>query len=254
MRTSAKSSSTTAAGRHFLVPSPIFGRDAPLFLSRRETTRTGATDGLAWMTPLVSTLCNGLGLLSASGDFGGFLPAPFPLHPPYPFHPLLILFTVILSFQNPLNCTVCTFFTLMRATTIGCSVSPQYEVHHRRHVHRPRRPRCIAESAFVASPRATTSLSAVPFVPSRCAPSAPPTARLTTHVCCVALGPHNTIPLRSTTRAPGAHHPRPRSCPSFILPIRDTTPLRSITRMPSMRTGRSPSRHRLACTTIRLRT
>ncbi|KAJ7749856.1 hypothetical protein B0H14DRAFT_3603365, partial [Mycena olivaceomarginata] len=87
-------------------PSPIFGRDAPLFLSRRET-RTGATDGLAWMTPLVSTLCNGLGLLlSASGDFGGFLPAPFPLYPPYPFPPLLILFTVILSFQNPLNCTV----------------------------------------------------------------------------------------------------------------------------------------------------
>jgi hypothetical protein len=51
----------------------------------------------------------------------------------------------------------------MRATTIGCSVSPQYEVHHRRHVHRPRRPLCIAESAFVASPRATTWLSAVPF-------------------------------------------------------------------------------------------
>ncbi|KAJ7690592.1 hypothetical protein B0H14DRAFT_3906391 [Mycena olivaceomarginata] len=94
----------------------------------------------------------------------------------------------------------------MRATTIGCSVSPQYEVHHRRHVHRPRRPLCIAESAFVASPRATTSLSAVPFTTRSAVamrPSAPSTAPLTTHVYCVALGPHNTIPLRSTTRMHG---------------------------------------------------
>jgi hypothetical protein len=106
----------------------------------------------------------------------------------------------------------------MRATTIGCSVSPQYEVHHRRHVHRPRRPLCIAESAFVASPRATTSLSAVPFMPSRCAPSAPPTVPLTTHVCCVALGPHNAIPLRSTTRMHGTRTWR-SSSPAPLVPI-----------------------------------
>ncbi|KAJ7790742.1 hypothetical protein B0H14DRAFT_3501330 [Mycena olivaceomarginata] len=106
----------------------------------------------------------------------------------------------------------------MRATTIGCSVSPQYEVHHRRHVHRPRRPLCIAESAFVASPRATTSLSAVPFMPSRCAPGTPPTAPLPTHVCCVALGPHNTTPLRSTTRIHGTRTWR-SSSPAPLVPL-----------------------------------
>ncbi|KAJ7800533.1 hypothetical protein B0H14DRAFT_3490571 [Mycena olivaceomarginata] len=129
-----------------------------------------------------------------------------------------------------------------KPTPPPCTIN--HDAHPQRHTQRQRRMISSSYGASVAYPRTPPAGPHTAIVHSRplCLASQCATALLsaalplvevlTAHVCCVALGLRDTIPLRSTTRM----------C-AFVLPHSSHDPIvqHRLYCMPSMHTGRSPS-------------
>ncbi|KAJ7895631.1 hypothetical protein B0H14DRAFT_3854033 [Mycena olivaceomarginata] len=103
-----------------------------------------------------------------------------------------------LQHQNTVSDALCDAGAPCPQTPPPCTVN--HDAHPQRHTQRTVASVPSSHVASVAYLRSPTVLAHTPSTLRCRSPYASPNARLTAHVCCVALGLHDTIPLRSITR------------------------------------------------------